>query len=145
MKSPIIEQRLRFFLLLLAGVMCIITPIELLLLEHHQEPMQMIPFILCGLGLVAVLAVLIRPQRVTILLLRGVMTLVMIGGALGVWEHLENNWGFALEIQPNASTTTAFIEALRGANPVLAPGVLGVMAIIALLSTYYHPALTKHQ
>ncbi len=143
MNSPLIEQRLRFFLLLLAGVMCLTTPVELLLLEHHEEPMQFLPFILCGLGLTAVLAVLIRPQRVTILLLRGVMSLVAMGGVLGVWQHLANNWGFALEIQPNASPTAAFIEALRGANPVLAPGILGVMAIIALLATYYHAALAK--
>jgi hypothetical protein len=125
--------------------MCVVTPIELILSEHTQEPMQFIPFILCGLGLIAILAALFRPQRSTILVLRVVMSVAAFGGLLGVWEHLEANWSFVLEIQPNVSTMIALAEALQGASPILAPGILGVMAIIAILATYYHPALGSHR
>lgn len=56
-------------------------------------------------------------------------------------EHIEHNLAFELEIRPNATTGDVFFEALSGANPLLAPGILGLAAIVALAATYYHPQL----
>jgi hypothetical protein len=58
-------------------------------------------------------------------------------GLLGIYEHLENNFKFALEIRPNAVLSNVFWESLSGANPLLAPGIL------ALAATYYQPELSK--
>ena len=52
---------------------------------------------------------------------------------------------FALEIQPNATTSEIVMDALRGANPLLAPGVLALAAILAIAATYYHPALHQDE
>ncbi|MBE0690711.1 MAG: hypothetical protein IH587_11385, partial [Anaerolineae bacterium] len=85
-----LDQRLRLALFLAAGSMFVITPVELWLTEHFQEPIQLIPFVLCGLGLVALGAALFRPSRSTIRALRAVMIVVALGSFLGIGLHLFN-------------------------------------------------------
>lgn len=141
MNAKIIEHRLRTFLLLLSGFICLGIPVELWLTEHFQEPLQFIPFILCAVGFVAITAVLFYPQRTTITALRGVMAITAVGGLFGMVEHIEENMGFIAEIQPNLTGTAALMEALKGAAPLFAPGILGVVALMAIAATYYHPVL----
>ena len=141
MSAEIVVQRLRRFLLVLAGSLCIGTVVELLLVEHREDLVQFIPFVLSGLGLIAVLTALLRPQRATLRTLQIVMGLNILGSLFGVYEHVEHNMAFAMEIRPNTTTSAAFWEALSGANPLLAPGILALAAMIALAATYYHPAL----
>jgi hypothetical protein len=143
MDTTIIAQRLRTFLLALAGSMCAGTIIELLLAEHTESPTQFIPFVLCGLGLAAVAAALLRPSRSTLLALRAVMALLLAGSLLGVYEHFEGNLEFVQEIRPAATFAAVWLEVLKGAAPLLAPGILAVVALIAIASTYYHPALAR--
>jgi len=134
-------QRLRLALFLAAGAMFVVTPVELWLTEHFQEPAQLIPFVLCGLGLATLGAVLLRPSRSTIRALRGVMILVALGGLLGIGLHLYNNFQFELDIRPGATAGDVIMAALAGANPLLAPGILAFAAFLGLTATYYHPAL----
>jgi hypothetical protein len=138
-----IVRRLRLFLLGLSAWMCAATIVELLLIEHAESPAQILPFLLCGLGLVVVLAALMWPQRATLLALRGVMGLLLIGSLFGVYEHIEHNLAFELEIRPGAVAADVWFDALRGASPPLAPGTLALAAIVALAATYYHPALAR--
>lgn len=145
MNSNDVLRRLRLFLLVLAGLVFAGAVVELVLSEHTETLVQWIPFILSGLGIVAILAALISPQRLTLMALRLVMVLVVLGSLLGVYVHLVNNIGLELEIRPNATVFSVFMEALKGASPLLAPGMLAVAAIIALAATYYHPALLSNQ
>jgi hypothetical protein len=138
-----VEQRLRTFLLWLAGSMCVGTIIELFLAKHYEDPLQLIPFALCGVGLIAVVAALRRPQRVRLLALRGVMSLLLLGSLLGVYEHLVNNFAFELDMRPSAVWSDVWFQALRGAAPLLAPGILAVAAVVAIAATYAHPALAN--
>ncbi len=66
MSAEIIVARLRRFLLLLAGGLCVGTVVELLLVNHTEDLIQLLPFALCGIGLVAVLMVLLQPRRITV-------------------------------------------------------------------------------
>jgi len=141
MSAEIVVERLRRFLLILAGLICVATVVELWLIKHTEDSIQFLPFVLCGLGLVAIVAVLLRPQRGTLRLLQGIMVLLIIGSGFGIYEHVASNWEFALEIQPNATMNTLIFKALGGANPLLAPGMLAFAAILAIAATYYHPAL----
>ena len=141
MSSLIIEHRFRLFMLSLAAVMAVGTVVELWFAEHLETLIQYIPFILCGLAFLAIMAVLLRPRCQTILGLRVVMGLVALGSFFGLFQHLEHNIEFALEIQPNATVSQVFGDALRGANPLLAPGILALVAIIAAAATYQHPSL----
>lgn len=141
MNANTVLQRLRAWLFLLSGLMFGAVVVELILNEHTETVVQWIPFILTGLALGALLAVLVRPQRTTLRVLRVVMTLVILGALLGVYEHLRGNLLFELNIRPSATTSAVLGDALQGAAPLLAPGIMAMAAIVALMGTYYHPAL----
>lgn len=143
MDTATVEQRLRIFLLRLAGFICAGTVVELLLSKHTETLTQLIPFVLCGLALIVLLAALLRPNRATLLALRGVMGLLIAGSLLGVYEHIENNIELELELRPGAATGALLLKALQGASPLLAPGILALAAVIAIAATYYHPALAQ--
>jgi len=132
-------QIFRTFLLAMAAFLFAGTVVELIFQEHTGEPLQLIPFILCGLGVLATIVVLLRPTRGTLNALRGSMLLAILGSAVGLFLHLSANLGFAQEIQPNATTAQLISETLHGASPILAPGMLAVAALLALAATYYHP------
>lgn len=71
---------------------------ELVLLEHFKSPAQVIPMALLGLVLVSSLVAYRARGAATLRAFQVVMVLVMLGGAFGVWEHLEGNLGFSLEL-----------------------------------------------
>lgn len=143
MNADTILSRLRIWLFLLAGGLFVGTLLELLLISHTKSAVQLIPFVLCGIGLLSLALALLRPRRAVLLTLRGCMVLIVAGGLFGVYEHVSNNITFLLEIQPNATTAEVLNKALGGANPLLAPAMLTLAAVMALTATYYHPALTN--
>lgn len=145
MNDTTILQRLRRFLLWLAAGLCVGTIVELWAAEHTEDPIQYLPFLLAGVGLVTILVVLWRPQRGALLAMRGVMVVLALGSLLGVALHIFNNIAFAQEIQPNAATGELLLAGLMGANPMLAPGILALAAILAFAATYAEPALGKNR
>ncbi len=143
MTPEVIVKRVRWFLLILAAAIYAGVPVELYFAEHTQEQYQKIPFILCGIGLVVVGVVLIYPRRYTLWPARLLMVIIAAGGLLGMCFHMNGNFEFELEIRPNATRSDVLMDALRGANPLLAPGILAFGAMVVLIATYYHPALHK--
>lgn len=143
MSSDIIVQRLRQFLLGLAGFLFVGTLAELVFINHTQEPAQFVPFALCGLGLVALVVAHLRPQRQTLLAMRACMVVIALGSLFGVYEHIEGNVAFQQEVHPNSTTLETVRAALGGASPLMAPGVLIIAAALAVAATYYHPALER--
>lgn len=141
MTSKTVEERLRLFLLGLSGVMCLGTLVELWLAEHTKQLIQFLPFILCGLGLAAVIAVLLRPSRSSIWTLRLVMGIAAFGSLIGVYEHIASNLEVVREVNLNLALVEALWKAAHGAAPLLAPGILALAALVAIAATYYHPAL----
>jgi len=133
--------RLRQFLLVMSALLFVGTLVELWLTDHSETFVQLIPFALCGLGLVAVILALLSPRRIALLSLRAVMALVALGSFFGVYQHLSNNLGFQRELHPNASTGDLLMGTFGGANPLLAPGILALTATLAIAATYYHPSL----
>ena len=141
MTSARADIRMRQFLLVLTLFIFASTVLELVLQEHTGEFLQWIPFILCAIGLIAVIIFLRCPQRTTLRLLRGAMIIVMAGGVLGILEHLLENYEFEREIRPASALIDVLIETLKGAAPLLAPGILIFAALLALAATYYYPVL----
>jgi hypothetical protein len=137
MSDALVLSRLRQFLLVVSALLLIGTLVELWLINHMEDPVQLIPFALCGLGLVAVFVALLRPRRAA---LHGLRVLLALGSFLGVYLHLESNHGFQRELHPNASTGELLLGTLGGANPLLAPGMLAITAALAIAATYQHPA-----
>lgn len=143
MTAARIEGRLRRMLLVLAGLVFTATLVELVLEEHTKETLQFVPFVLCVVGLLAVISALARPGARTLLALRWTMVVVALGGMFGAFIHLRGNLLFEQEIRPNAETGELIVAMLKGAAPLLAPGILMFGALIALAATYYHPSLGK--
>lgn len=133
--------RLRRFLLTLAAFSCAGTLVELILTEHYDKPAQFIPLVLAGLSLIALGVVLVRPRRESLLALRGIMALLVLGSLLGIYFHLQGNYAFAVEIRPNTPFTDAVVEAVTGAAPLLAPGILALTGLISIAATVGHPGL----
>ena len=129
-------SRLRRFLLVFSALLLGGSLVELFLVEHTEDAVQLIPFALCGLGALSALAALFKPGRATLSALRVCMLLVVAGSLFGVYEHVSNNLAFRMEVNPNAATGELMRGALGGANPLLAPGILAAAAALALAATY---------
>jgi len=136
MSAAEVLRRLRLFLLALASLLFAGTLFELWLVNHTEDAIQWLAFVLGGIGLVATLTVLVRRGPATLLLLRLCMPLVIVGGLFGVYQHVFNNIAFEQEIQPNATLRHLFWRGLSGANPLLAPGTLAVAGLLSLAATY---------
>ena len=141
MNSEIILARLRQFLLIISAAVFLMTVTELFFLSHWSETIQFLPFVLSGLGLITLSLAYFRPNRGTITALRWSMIVIAACSLIGVYEHMANNLGFRMEIQPNATTWELILATLEGANPVLAPGILTLGAVIGLAAMYQHPVL----
>jgi phosphoglycerol transferase MdoB-like AlkP superfamily enzyme len=144
MNSEVVLARLRQFLLIISAGVFIMTVTELFFLSHWSETIQFLPFLLSGLGLITLALAYFRPGRRTMALLRWFMIIIAACSLIGVYEHMANNLGFRIEIQPNATTWELILATLEGANPVLAPGILMLGAVIGVAATYQHPALEIH-
>jgi peptidoglycan/LPS O-acetylase OafA/YrhL len=141
LRPEVTLARLRRFLLALSAVLLAGAVTELWLVEHTEDPVQLTPFVLCGLGAAVAVVALLRPNRASLWALRAVMLLVAAGSLLGVYLHVEGNFALESELNPGMAGAQLLLGALGGANPLLAPGVLAVAAVLALAATYQHPAI----
>ena len=133
--------RIRQFLLIISAGVFVMTVTELFFLSHWTETIQILPFVLSGWGLIALLLAYFRPSPATIKFLRWSMIVIGLCSLIGIYEHMSNNLGFQMEIQPNATPWELIMATLEGANPVLAPGILMLGAAIGWTAAYQHSAL----
>lgn len=133
----------RRFLLLVACATCAGVMVELWLTGHYDEPLQLAPFIVCGIGIVLLLAALAQPKRGVLRVLQALMIVMALVGAVGTIVHLNGDLELAQEVKPAQVQSQPVWMALTGHNPALAPGALCITALIALAATYRHPALQK--
>ena len=138
MSADEVLGRLRRFLLVLSVLLFCGAIIELWLVGHTEDPLQWLAFVLAGLGAVAALVVLIFPGRGIVRLLRICMAVVVVGSLFGIYEHVIGNVAFEREIHPDMPSGEAVWKGLQGANPLLAPGILAIAALLALSATYRH-------
>lgn len=128
--------RLTTFLHLLAAALFVGSIGELIAAKHYGSTMQLVPFALCGLGLLALVALHVRPTRSVVLAIRALMVVTAAGSLLGIYEHVMGNLDFVRGVRPHADTMTVIKQTIQGAAPILAPGVLAVAAAITLAATY---------
>jgi hypothetical protein len=138
-----VERRLRHVLLALPAGAAVGTIGELVLSEHTEDPIQLVAFALCGVVLAAVGAFWLRPRRGTVRALRVAMVVVALGSLVGIVQHFAGNRALVLETQPNLPAGDVLRETLFGGVPLLAPGILALMAAMAWAATYRHPALAE--
>lgn len=113
---------------------------ELLLLEHTESLLQLVPFLGLGAGALVVGWLWLRPGRAALLVTRLAMIALMVVGVVGLYLHYRANVEFELEMRPDLSGWALFSEAIRGAMPALAPGLMGQLGLLGLAYTFRHPA-----
>ncbi len=141
MNDVSLEARYRVFLLYVTGLTLAAAMLELWFSEHTEGFVQVLPFGLAAAGLIATVAVLAKTNRRTIRTLQAVSTILGLGALYGMYEHLSHNLAFEMEIRPTVSAGEALAQAIYGASPLLAPGVLALAALLAAAAVYRHPAL----
>ena len=130
------EAGLRRFLLTASSATYGASAVELALVEHWHGWTQWLPFVMAGAALVAAGAFARSPSSRTVLALRVVSALVVIGSAAGVVLHARGNAGFALEVRPDTAGVDLALEAATGGNPLLAPGMMALAALLAAAATW---------
>lgn len=118
-------------IILLVGMVGIV--IELLLLEHFEDTLQLVPLGLLGVGVISLLWHARSPHRTSTRALRTIMVLFLVSGVLGVFLHYRGNVEFERERRPDAGGWTLFREAMMGATPALAPGSMIQLGLLGLL------------
>jgi hypothetical protein len=117
------------------------TAIELLLLEHTEDPWQWAPIALLGLALFVLTWHGVGRGAASLRAFRGVMGLFVLSGLLGVWLHYRGNVEFELEMYPDLAGLKLFKDAMMGATPALAPGTMIQLGLIGLAWAFRHPVL----
>lgn len=145
MKDRTVEQQFRFFLLVLSALIFLGTLAELSLIEHTEGLVQLLPFMLGGLGIGTVLVMLYVPSRRVIIGVRAVMAGIVLGSVFGIYEHVAHNYAFEMEVSPGSTMGEVIWKALGGASPLLAPGMLALAAVLTVIATYHHPALMRNE
>ena len=119
------------------------TFVDLMLLEHHEGPWQVLPLVLLAAGVLAAAATL-RGQAGAVLLFRIVMALLVAAGLIGVGLHYLGNTEFQREMDPSLAGWPLFVKAMTAkAPPALAPASMVQIGVLGLLQTYHHPALRR--
>jgi hypothetical protein len=116
---------------------------ELVLLEHYEERYQFVPLVLLSLTLVSIVWHWVDGKKRSLRFFQVVMLLLIVGGSVGVALHFGSNLEFERELNPGSAGLEFWVEVIRGATPMLAPGTLVQFGLLGLLYAYRHPALTS--
>lgn len=141
--TPAANAPYRRLVLALIAIGALGLLVELLLLEHFEDPWQWAPVVSLVLTIVAAAALVVRPGRATLRAFQVVMGACVLFGAIGVVLHLKGNVEFELEGKPDLRGWPLYWEALRGAVPALSPGALAQLGLLGLLYAYRHPAIAE--
>ncbi len=113
------------------------TTVELLLLNHLEDKIQLVPLVAIGLGLASLGWHVLRASRASLLAVQVVMALFLAAGLAGIFFHVRANLEFQREFDPSLRGRALLWQALRSkVPPALAPGVLLQFALIGLAYTY---------
>jgi hypothetical protein len=142
MDAEIILKKLRVFLLgfsifIFAGAL-----FELAFLNHLGEELQFVPFVLGPLGIILAALMIFKPSAKMIKIVRVGMWVILVGGVIGMIVHVSGNLEF-LEGGQSATFSEIIQKAFGGRNPLLAPGILSMSAVIAIAALYKHPLELK--
>jgi len=129
-------QALRIYLLAVIALVLCGLELELLMLDHVNSPLQLLPVGFVGGGIASVLWSLISPNGRSLRVLKGVLMACTIIGALGIAIHsafyVSDKWNIA--------------HGRRGLErevPPLAPAAMLPLGLMGLACTFRHPLLEE--
>jgi len=115
---------------------------DLIVLKHFEDSWQLVPLVLIGLSLGAIVWYLCGGGAASIRLLQLLMVFCVAAGALGVLLHYRGNLEFQLEIDASQHGWDLFRKVIHAkAPPALAPGAMAQLGLLGLAYAFRHPAL----
>jgi hypothetical protein len=130
-------ERLRKGLLVVVALGFAGTGVDLLLLAHYEDTLQVAPFVIVSLCLLAVGWHAISRGRASLLLMRVVMAGAIAGAAAGVTLHYRGSMEFQLEMDPSLGGFDLMSRVMTSkAPPTMAPLNLAVLGLVGIASTY---------
>ena len=117
------------------------TVIELLLLEHYEEPLQYVPLVLLGASIVILAWVVRRYGAASLKAMQILMALFVLAGFVGFAAHFVGSAEYQLELNPDMSTWDMLQRVLQAkAPPLLAPGMMLQLGLLGLAYVYTDPS-----
>ena len=113
------------------------TMTELVLLEHYEQPLQLVPLVLIVAAVAAIAWQWRRNDAASLRALAIIMVLFVLAGCAGVVAHFHGSAEFQLELNPSMSTWELVEKIVRAkAPPLLAPGMMLQMGLLGLAYVY---------
>jgi hypothetical protein len=120
------------------------TVVELILLRHYEQPMQLVPVALIVLSAAALAWNVVRRDATSLNALMIVMTLCVLASVAGVIAHFHGSAEFQLELDPSIGRWDLLMKVLQAkAPPLLAPGMMMQLGLLGLAyglsDSHYRP------
>ena len=132
-----IVERLRRWILAVLVLGLLGTVTELILLEHYEKPVQLVPVVMIALALAVIVWHVMKRGAGSRFAFVAVMALFVLAGFAGFAAHFIGSAEFQLELDPSMSTWTLVEKVLRAkAPPLLAPGMMLQLGLLGLAYIY---------
>jgi predicted membrane channel-forming protein YqfA (hemolysin III family) len=130
-------ELLRGLILAVLAIGLLGTVTELVLLEHYEQVLQLVPVVLIAAALVAVAWQVFARDAASLRVLEIVMYLFVLAGFAGVVAHFHGSAEFQLDLNPSMSSWELLEKVMRAkAPPLLAPGMMLQMGLLGLIYVY---------
>jgi hypothetical protein len=130
--AGLVEQLRRWILaVLVLGLLGTVT--ELVLLEHYEKPLQLVPVVLIAIAIAVLVWHVTRDDAGSRRALVVVMAIFVLAGFAGFVAHFDGSAEFQLELDPSMGTWELVEKILHAkAPPLLAPGMMLQMGLLGL-------------
>ena len=109
------------------------TVVELILLSHYEQPVQLVPVVLIVLALIVLAWHVMGHSAASLRVLMGLMILFVFAGFAGFVAHFHGSAEFQLDLEPSLSTWELLEKVMRAkAPPLLAPGMMMQLGLLGL-------------
>jgi hypothetical protein len=113
------------------------TVVELVLLSHYEQPVQLVPVVLIVLALIVLAWHLMGHSVASLRVLMGLMVLFVLASFAGFAAHFYGSAEFQLDLEPSLSTWELLEKVMRAkAPPLLAPGMMMQLGLLGLAYVY---------
>jgi len=120
------------------------TVVELVLLEHYEEPLQYVPLVLIAAAVGVLAWLLVRHDAASLRALQILMALFVLACFVGFVAHFVGSAEYQLELDPDISTWDLLEKVLHAkAPPLLAPGMMMQLGLLGLAYVYTDPDYRK--
>ena len=137
LRADDVVELLRRWILIVFVLGLLGTVTELLLLEHFEQPLQLVPLVLMGLAILVLAWHAMGQGAASLRALQLLMGLFVLAGFVGFAAHFNGSAEYQLELDPEMGTRELLEKILHAkAPPLLAPGMMLQLGLLGLAYAY---------